>query len=66
MTQRRAFRQAVGIAGGMTAMAKVCGVTRQSLYNWQRRGRIPAEIAVKIERATGITRQTLRPDLFCI
>lgn len=39
-------------------------VTRSAVYKWVQKRRIPAGRVAAIESATGITRQTLRPDLY--
>jgi DNA-binding transcriptional regulator YdaS (Cro superfamily) len=56
------LREAIERAGGMSALAKAIGVSRQAIYRWKRR--IPAERVVDIEAATGIDRAALRPDIF--
>lgn len=45
----------------MTQLAELIGITRQGIWQWRR---IPAERVVEVERATGIPRQELRPDLY--
>lgn len=47
--------------GLMAKIAKDLGVTRAAVCTWKR---IPAEKALDVERITGISRQTLRPDLY--
>lgn len=45
---------------GPFILAAACAVTRQTIYNWDK---IPAEKLIAVERATGIYRGRLRPDL---
>lgn len=47
--------------GGMAQLAAKLGIARQAVYQWKR---IPADRVVEIERATGIPRAELRPDIF--
>ena len=48
---------------GPSRLAKLIGVSRQSLYMWQR---VPAERVIAVENATGgrIQRGHIRPDLY--
>lgn len=39
-------------------------VSRAAVHKWVRSGRVPAERVVAVERATGIKRELLRPDLY--
>lgn len=57
--------QAIEALGGVTAVAKLCGVRPPSVWEWKHRGRIPAERCPAIERATnGAVRcEDLRPDV---
>lgn len=47
-------------AGGVPALAKQLGVSRQALYQWRR---VPAEKVEALVRASGMTAHVLRPDL---
>ncbi len=44
------------------ALAKLMRVTPQAITKWNKR--IPAERVLQIERATGVSRHDLRPDLY--
>jgi DNA-binding transcriptional regulator YdaS (Cro superfamily) len=48
--------------GAMAAAAREAGITRQAVADWER---VPAEHLPAVERATGIPRHVLRPDI-CI
>ncbi len=37
---------------------------RQGLDNWLRRGKVPAEFVLRMERITGIPRGLIRPDIY--
>jgi len=59
------LKRAIAISGSQTALAKNIGVSQQRLNNWLHRDkRIPAELVLPIERATGVSRHDLRPDLY--
>lgn len=59
-----ALHKAVSIAGSQKALADQIGVVQSAVANWLKRGNIPAEHCLAIEKATGgqVTRQELRPD----
>ena len=59
-----ALRKAVEIAGGQTALAGQIGKTQGHISKWLQRGNIPPESVLPIERATGIPRHELRPDIY--
>ncbi|SEE13102.1 Putative antitoxin of toxin-antitoxin system, YdaS/YdaT [Pseudomonas coleopterorum] len=63
MTQNAAVRAAEA-AGSQSALARVLGCTPQNIQRWCATGRIPAERVLTVERATGISRHELRPDLY--
>ncbi|MBB2165962.1 hypothetical protein HLH26_15775 [Gluconacetobacter sp. 1b LMG 1731] len=55
---------AIKRSGGVCALAKAIGVSPPSICGWKKRGKIPAERVVLVEKASGIDRSKLRPDLF--
>jgi TorA maturation chaperone TorD len=55
------LEQAITAAGGVGALAKKIGISQPSISNWTR---IPAERVLVVEALTGVSRATLRPDLF--
>lgn len=55
------LRDAVATAGSLRRLASLIGVAHQAIANWDK---IPAERVLMIEEATGISRDTLRPDLY--
>ena len=58
---RALIAQVVKKAGGMRALGRVLGIAYQNVQHWRR---IPAHHIVAIEEATGIPRETLRPELY--
>jgi DNA-binding transcriptional regulator YdaS (Cro superfamily) len=59
------IEKAVNTAGGQTALAGICGVKQQQVWNWiNRQGHPPARYCYPIEAATGVPAVELRPDVF--
>lgn len=52
---------AVDGAGGTTALAKALNIRSQAVSQWTR---IPAERVIEVEKASGVPRHLLRPDLY--
>ena len=60
-----ALERAVDLAGGQTALATALGVAQGRIWNWLNRDqRVPAEMVIPIEEATGVSRHDLRPDIY--
>jgi transposase-like protein len=56
---------AVELAGGVTAVSKLCGVARQSVYTWIEEWRVERLIdALKLARASGIPIERLAGEAF--
>ena len=54
-----ALREAIDKAGGIVKFAAAVGVTHQAVYAWFRKGWMPLERAVVVERLTGVDRLLL-------
>lgn len=48
-------------AGSVSALARALGITHSAVSQWRK---VPAERVIDVERATGIPREKLRPDLY--
>lgn len=61
-----ALRLACKIAGGQKPLADLIHTTQSQVWYWLRRSKhgVPAEFVLPIERATGVSRHKLRPDLY--
>lgn len=51
MTEEQ-FDVLIGWAGGKSALARAAGVTPGAVTHWRKRGFIPADSAIRIERAS--------------
>ena len=51
--------------GSRKRLADELGVTRQAVYEWIKRGRISAVMAIKVDKRTDglFTKESLRPDV---
>jgi DNA-binding transcriptional regulator YdaS (Cro superfamily) len=58
-----ALKRAEQTAGSVVALARALGVTSQAISQWHKR-HVPAERVLDVERATGVPRHELRPDLY--
>jgi DNA-binding transcriptional regulator YdaS (Cro superfamily) len=54
-------QQAADKVGGVTELARLLGIRHTVFYKWWQ---VPATRVLPIERATGISRHDLRPDLY--
>lgn len=60
-----ALQRAIEVAGGQTALAKKIKTSQGHVWAWLNRDKkVPAEYVLPIERATGISRHELRPDIY--
>jgi DNA-binding transcriptional regulator YdaS (Cro superfamily) len=55
------LRLAITAAGSERRLGARIGVSGQAVNQWPR---VPAELVVRVEKATGVQRETLRPDLY--
>jgi len=50
------------VARRLTAMGK--GITHQAVSSWERKGKLPVERVLDIERLSGVSRHDLRRDIY--
>jgi DNA-binding transcriptional regulator YdaS (Cro superfamily) len=62
----RALERAIRLAGGQSKLARAVGYTQNAIWKAKDTGRISAELAIRIEAATGgkVTREQLAPQIF--
>jgi DNA-binding transcriptional regulator YdaS (Cro superfamily) len=49
----------IELAGGPLALAEKLGVTHQAIYNWRKRGHVPASRAMELEKMYDVQREEL-------
>lgn len=65
MTELEALQQAIDNAGSQTALAEKIGVKQQTVSHWVRKFKKASPVyALKIEKATGVPRHELAPDMY--
>ncbi|WP_373568430.1 YdaS family helix-turn-helix protein [Pseudomonas sp. LJDD11] len=68
---RSALAEAVAAVGGQVLFAQEMStpervVSQQIVSYWLKRAGIPAELVLRAELKTGVSRFRLRPDVFCV
>lgn len=61
MNLRKLTREAILASGGERALARKLKISRQAIWRWDS---IPIKRLLDVERASGIPREELRPDIF--
>lgn len=58
--------KAISLAGSEAKLARAMGYSQNAVWSAKRRGRVSAEMATAVDRATrgAVPREALRPDLF--
>lgn len=69
-SMREAFDEVVARSGGQSAFARLISseskqVSQQLVSYWLKKGELPAEFVLRVEKLTGCSRFRLRPDVFC-
>ncbi len=65
MTPFEALEAALAKAKSQTALADICGVSQPAVWKWLKSSkRLPAEHVLAVEKATGVSRHHLRPDIY--
>lgn len=57
----KALERAIEVAGGVAALAGKLGIFSQAVSQWRR---VPVKRVLDVERATGVPRHELRPDIY--
>lgn len=57
-------KEHVDAAGGLGPLAEKVGVRYQAVQAWLKRGMVPAERVLAVEKVTGVSRHELRPDIY--
>lgn len=62
----KAVTKAANVVGGQAELAKRLNISPQAVNKWIKRGLVPPERVLEVERLTNgaVTRYELRPDVF--
>lgn len=63
-TSHNPVETAIQVANGVRPLARLIGIAAPSVWEWRKRGRVPAERVLQLEAVTGLSRHVLRPDLY--
>ena len=58
------IEKAVRLAGNQSALARAVNVSPQAVQQWVESGRVSHKKVIEVERATGVSRTELRPDIY--
>jgi DNA-binding transcriptional regulator YdaS (Cro superfamily) len=61
MSRDPALSKAIEAVGNKSVLARHLGLTPQAIDQWRK---VPAERVLQVERASGVSRHLLRPDLY--
>lgn len=66
MTPFEALKKSVAKVGdNQSELARICGVSQNAVWKWiQSTKQLPAEHVIAVEKATGVSRHDLRPDIY--
>lgn len=65
MSTKNALKKAIKIAGGQSALARLIGVQQEHVWYWlHKSGKVSPIQVIPIEKATGVSRHDLRPDIY--
>lgn len=64
MTPKQALIRAIDEAGSQVKLAELIGTAQQNISYDLRVGRSSHSLVLKIEKATGVPKEQLRPDLY--
>jgi DNA-binding transcriptional regulator YdaS (Cro superfamily) len=56
--------KAVRAAGSQSAFGRLIGRRQSTVREWLKTGKVPPEAVLAVEKATGISRHRLRPDVY--
>jgi DNA-binding transcriptional regulator YdaS (Cro superfamily) len=59
-----ALINAIIACGGSKKLAAALGISHQAISQWTQRGECPVRRVLDVERASGVSRYELRPDIY--
>lgn len=60
----QALERAIWEARSQRKLAAQLGISAMAITKWKQRRQVPAERVLAIEKATGVSRHELRPDIY--
>ena len=63
-TPSNTIQKAIDVAGNSFALADALGVSASKVRMWKSRCSVPPQYVIPIEKATGVSRHELRPDIY--
>lgn len=64
MEKQNGIERAIEIAGGLTALGKRVGVSRQAVEQWRNAGRVAPGSVIAVYDVTGVPVDRLNSDVF--
>lgn len=61
---KSAVKRAIRKVGSQSNLARLVGVTPQAVQQWTAANRVSVRKVLDVEKATGISRHDLRPDIY--
>lgn len=58
------LQKAIATLGGQVKLADAINTSQQNVSNWLRTGKVAPDKVILIEKATGVSRYELRPDIY--
>jgi len=63
-TASSTIQKAIDAAGNSFALGDMLGVSASKVRMWKSRCSVPPQYVIAIEKATGVSRHELRPDIY--
>jgi DNA-binding transcriptional regulator YdaS (Cro superfamily) len=64
MAKRKSLEEVLEAPGETTRIAKELDIAPQAISQWRRKGRVPPNRVLDVERVTGVHRHFLNPDIY--
>ena len=64
MTPFEALTAAMEKAGSQSALARICGCSQAAVWKMAQARRLSVGYVLQVEKATGVSRHDLRPDIY--
>jgi len=58
------IEQVIKQSGGIGALSKALRISPQAIHKWRKKGGVPLDRVIEVEKLSGVPREQLRPELF--